>query len=120
MNQAANIPANVSFTNTINNNVLPGTAPSAIFVGPFPTAPSSSGNYRLQPMATTVIDTGSNAHYPSASNTASLAWIALDDMVTAGTITNSLRDEILDVLTNDLDGNPRFHNITIDLGAYEF
>jgi len=40
-------------------------------------------------------------------------------MVTANTLTTELRDEILDVLTEDLAGNGRF-SVTIDLGAYEY
>jgi hypothetical protein len=61
-----------------------------------------------------------------APNELSPAWIALNNMVTAGELTDSLRNEILAALTNDLTkagqgtaiDHARF-NGTIDLGAYE-
>jgi hypothetical protein len=121
---------NISPGASTNNNLLSGT-PSALFAGPFPAAPSSSGNYRLNGSTLAVNAGAANGFYPVDSsgvhNTASPAWIALDDMVTAGTLTASLRNEILAALTNDLtkagQGTTTEHarfNGAIDLGAYEY
>ena len=56
---------------------------------------AANGNYRLMPNSP-AIDIGNNAVYSSDS------------------IPN------LSAINKDLDGNPRFYNTTVDLGAYEF
>jgi hypothetical protein len=120
-----NSSATVTYSIVENGHQATGTDPLFVTPEPAANAPTTAGNYHLQP-GSPAIDAGDNGLYPpntySAWQTTWLSGLGLPtDLVPPGVFTT----RIVPALEKDLGGvNDRIRNGTtgmiIDMGAYEY